>query len=366
MRPFIAASFLVAACTHPVSAASQVQAPEWKQLPPPAKSLAVQLGMNAGNFDRTLSEINQQTATRLQEGEFDHLIYYMLQSRSFTSAAPIEPALSSVEYVQGRPSVIPEFVQTRMTAFAHALATPTNQRQRYFASLLPSHDPLAEIRSQYARAMTSLYRKEAACGDAMNPQACIAATYLQRGLSSDTSPESMAAIEAGVRWLSANRPALKFRRVLIVGPGVDFAPRTALTEDSLPRAYQPGSVARLVGLPKVGCADINLRVLAFVQDSCDTAYQMNIATGFLTGSGKWDLIIATNVLLYLGDRELLLALNNIRMMLNPDAVFLHNDARFTAKLFGAACGLPAIHFGEVHPNARNPRLTDRFVLHAQD
>ena len=76
------------------------------------------------------------------------------------------------------------------------------------------------------------------------------------------------------------------------------------------------------------------------------------------------MIIATNVLLYLDDRELLLAMNNVRRMLSPSGVFVHNDARFSAGLFGKASGLPPIHFGEITLDSRRtPPLTDRYVIH---
>jgi hypothetical protein len=368
MRPAgIAFSIFAVYCSGQLFAASPVHAPQWTELPPAARSLALEMGFTAGNFSGKLAEIDQRTANRLRDGEYDHMIFYMLQSTSFTSAAPVEPAGSAVEYMQGGAREIPRGVQTRMEAFVRAMAAPANERQRTFAALLQGGEPAAVIRAHYVRGMQFLYRKESACRGAEVPQTCVASTYEQRGLSSDTSPESMAAVRAGVAWLADNRRRLQIRRVLIVGPGVDFAPRTALREDSPPRVYQPRAVRELIGAAKVDCADINPRVLSFAQSTCDATFEMNIATGTIGGAEKWDLIIATNVLLYLDDRELLLAFNNIRMMLNPGGIFLHNDGRFSANLFGKACGLPVIHFAEVELDKhRIPPLTDRFVLHAAD
>jgi hypothetical protein len=354
---FIAISLLIAA--------AGVQAPQWTQLPSTAQSLALQMGFTAANFDKVLSEIDHRTASRLRDGEFDHLIFYMLQSRSFTATPPIEPARSAIEYIKDGSHTIPIAVQSRIEAFVQALARPANERQRYFASLLRDTEPVTVIRTEYIRGMQFLYRKEVECRDAEAPQTCVASTYEQRGLSSDTSPQSLNAIRAGISWLARNRPGLRIRRILIIGPGVDLAPRTALREETAPRVYQPQEVRGLLDSATVDCADINPRVLAAAHDSCEATYRINIATGLITGVENWDLIIATNVLLYLDERELLLALNNIRMMLNPGGVFLHNDARFSAKLFGQACGLPAIHFGEVDLDShRIPPLTDRFVLHS--
>ena len=363
---FIAVSLFIAGCNPELFAASAVQATQWIQLPPAAQELALQMGVTAANFGLILSEIDQRTTSRLRDGEFDHLIYYMLQSTSFTSAAPpIEPARSAIEYMKDGSHTIPVAVQSRIEAFVRALDRPANERQRYFASLLRDGEPVAAIRAEYIRSMQFLYRKEVACRDAEAPQTCVASTYEQRGLSSDTSPQSMNAVRAGIAWLAQNRPKLQIHRVLIIGPGVDFAPRTALREETAPRVYQPQEVRGLLSSAVVDCADINPRVLTAARDSCDVTYRMNIATGLITGAEKWDLIIATNVLLYLDQRELLLAFNNIQRMLNPGGVFLHNDARFSVKLFGQACGLPAIHFGEVDLDThRIPPLTDRFVLHS--
>jgi hypothetical protein len=43
----------------------------------------------------------------MREGEFDHLVYYVLQSKSFTSVKPVEPALSAAQYVAGGATEIP-------------------------------------------------------------------------------------------------------------------------------------------------------------------------------------------------------------------------------------------------------------------
>ena len=46
----------------------------------------------------------------------------------------------------------------------------------------------------------------------------------------------------GLGVIAALEPARRIRRVLIVGPGLDLAPRTALHEDSAPESYQPWAV----------------------------------------------------------------------------------------------------------------------------
>src|ERR1700722_13178271 len=119
-------------------------------MPAPARSLATQLGIGPSNFEQTLAAINQRTSQRLREGDRDHLIFYMLQSRSFTSADPLEPARSAAEYkLHG----IPTAVRSRINAFLSALGAPSNDRQRHFATLLPTRDAAHELETQYTRAM---------------------------------------------------------------------------------------------------------------------------------------------------------------------------------------------------------------------
>ncbi len=341
----ITRSIVLLICTFVLAAA--VRSPQWNDIPAPARVLAGQLGINASNFAETLGAIDKRTAERLREGEWDELVFYMLQSRSFTEADAIEPARSAAQFIPTKPRRIPEDVQARIAAFLAAPAS--NERLKYFATLEPTR---SELEAQYVRAMEFLYAKEVRCRENDHPQACIAELYTNRGLSSDTSMQAFRIVQAAAP--SIGKP----KRVLILGPGVDFSPRTALQEDGPPHMYQPAQVKALFQPERVDCADINPLVLSYARAECGSVYQVNIATGFVDAS--YDLIIATNVLLYLDDRELLLAMSNIRRMLSPGGIFLHNDARFAANVFGKACGLPVIRFENVD---LAPPLTDRYVLH---
>ena len=49
----------------------------------------------------TSSRLRQTHAARVREGDFDHLVFYLLQSTHFTSLPPIEPALSAKALVDG-------------------------------------------------------------------------------------------------------------------------------------------------------------------------------------------------------------------------------------------------------------------------
>jgi hypothetical protein len=346
-------------CAAAVVLAAGVRRPVWTDMPQQARSVAAQLGISVSNFAETLDAIDRRTAARLREGDWDDLIYYLLQSRSFTEMEPIEPALSAIEFVQ--PGPIPANVTKRIEAFLRAMRAPSNVRQQYLANLHPAGN---EVEKQYVRAMAFLREKEVRCREKPDPQACIAQLYTNRGLSTDTSKQAFKTVEAAIAWIAKNRPEFHGRRVLILGPGVDFSPRTGLRDDVPPGVYQPEQVRQLLKPDRVDCADVNPLVTTYAKSVCDSSYEMNIATSVVDRAPGWDLIIATNVLLYLDDAELLLAMNNVGSMLNPGGIFLHNDARFQANLFGKACGLPAVQFGEIvlDPGHRPP-LTDRYVLH---
>ena len=59
--------------------------------------------------------------------------------------------------------------------------------------------------------------------------------------------------------------------------------------------------------------------------------------------GAFDLIVATNVLLYLDDTGLTLAVANIAGMLAPGGVLLHNEGRPLMPELAALAGLPVKH-----------------------
>ncbi len=205
----------------------------------------------------------------------------------------------------------------------------------------------------------------------------------------DTAVEAGFLVHQGlgvVRSLNAER---RVRRALIVGPGLDLAPRTGLSEAGPPESYQPWSVIdALLGLGlsrvddlEVVAADINPRVVEHLtrvratpptltlvseiresdtvvltpeyreyflglgraigevsanphrivrvrQDVARTlrAETLDVVTERL-GGPPFDLIVATNILPYFDDVALALAMTNVASMLGPDGIFLHNEAR---------------------------------------
>jgi hypothetical protein len=288
---------------------AQITATQYESLQPGARALLSEIGIRAANFALTIDAINQQTQARLLEGEMDHLIFFALQSRRFTSRAAIEPALSAYQLVaqltpeekarclntenkhppcQIVSARIPEAEAARLREFTQALRQKSDdERIQYFQNLpalrnLSDRKIYERVSAEYLRAMTFLYRKEFAAKSFLHDQeaaAYVAALYQQRGHSTDTQVEAGFAIHEGLAAVSARLTAEKSEgllldNVLIIGPGMDFAPRTDLLDWVPPQSYQPFAVAdsllklKLVAPDRlrIDCVDINPRVVDFLND----------------------------------------------------------------------------------------------------
>ncbi len=67
----------------------------------PLRSLLESRGLSAASFASHVDRLRETHDTRVRLGDLDHLIFYLLQSTSFTSLPPIEPALSAKTLVDG-------------------------------------------------------------------------------------------------------------------------------------------------------------------------------------------------------------------------------------------------------------------------
>lgn len=258
-----------------------------------------QQGVNRENFAARISATRRQTEERELIGEFDHLIFFLLQSSRFTVQPKIEPAISAYEFVQSLSESdrtrflaegsnhlppaekIPKPVKARIGDFVKALKAKTrsdDERLSYFDNLLrKTASPNVETRlsSEYVRAMRFLYRKEFASRSIRQEElaAYVASLYQSRGHSTDTQIEANFAVFQALQVLKLSSPTTELNRVLIVGPGLDFAPRTDLIDLFGPQSYQPFAIAdallrlKLADESKlqIHCADINDRVLAHLQ-----------------------------------------------------------------------------------------------------
>ena len=310
----------------------------WGELP---AAIQRQLPVAQAGFSEYLREIEGDTRRRVAEGEMEHLVYFILQSKSFTRQPVVEPALS-----RGSPDV----VRLRFQDYLSGRTVIRTPRLQYFRTHLAPTE--ADLWRSYEKAMEFLERMD----------------YPVRGHSSDTSLAASYTVWNAINVMKAVNPKVDIRRVLIIGPGADFAPRTGFDETNPPQSYQPYAVAAALGDGvAVDCADVNERVLAMIssrkpkfrreagteefiryQRSLGASavraqispVKLNIVTERL--DRKYDLIVATNVLLYFPPAHLALALANIEGMLNPGGYFIHNDTRAESGLDTAELGLTTI------------------------
>jgi len=356
-------------------------------------------GITAGSFASYVDQVRRENAQRVRQGDLDHLIFYALQSTHFTKLPAIEPALSAKALVES--GKVPSDVRPRITDLLKAIDSSSHDpRLTYFRALVQSTFPDAKGREaaligEYRRAMKFVYDKEFVAQRA-GPEA-VADLYRARGLSTDTAVEAGYVVYNGLGILKSLNPDRQIHRVLIVGPGLDLAPRTSLLESGPPESYQPWAVidallslglSRANDLAVVG-ADINPRVVDHlararqnppsfmlvtgIADSATmhvtgeyreyffqlgnnivdgfpppigsmaphfsrnitvrrdvaqtlSAEQLDIVTERLT-SAPFDVIIATNILPYFDDTQLMLAMSNVAAMLAPDGIFMHNEPR---------------------------------------
>lgn len=266
----------------------------WPAVPALLQQRLEQAGVGSSSFDARVDAIARDARVRVREGDFDHLVFYALQSSHFTNLPPIEPALSAREFVgrssgQGSASE-PAAVAARIAAFLAAVDSKDDDpRLAYFRALLADAAPADRhdvLRTEYARAMKFLYQKEFV---SRAPDA-VARLYQSRGLSTDTAVEAGYAVQVGLGVVKGLDPSRRIRRVLIVGPGIDLAPRTGMLEVGPPESYQPWAVidalvrfgqSALDDLEVVG-ADINPRVV----DRLRTARQAPPVLRLVSGIGE--------------------------------------------------------------------------------
>lgn len=332
-----------------------------------------------------LAAVRAESTRRVESGERDHMVFYALQSSRFTALPRIEPAVSARDFVQQ--GAIPRDAAARLVAFL--TAEPRESRHVYFRTLVTADEQLLEA---YRSAMRFLYEKEWESRPKSGGERrdFIAGLYQKRAHSTDSAAAANYAIHSGLSTLAGAR----IRRVLVIGPGMDIAPRTALDDSDPPQSLQPYLVADTLlrlGLAQAGdlrvdCADINPRVLRHLREFpqsgrrlrvkaargddewnefFDTAgsrigkrlpdgwievsreaaaavapLEMNILTD-RSERPAYDLAIATNVLLYFNGPELGLAFANTAAGLVPGGHFLHNDTRAAVEDWARIFSLPA-------------------------
>lgn len=261
-----------------------------------------QQGISRENFAEGISAIRRQTVERERVGEYDHLIFFVLQSSRFTALPKVEPALSAYEFFQNLSEAdrkqfladgnsftsasagIPKSAKLRIGDFVKSLKSKQKQedeRLSYFDNLLKKTAPATitleqHLGAEYIRAIRFLYRKEFASRAIKQEElaAYVALLYQNRGHSTDTQIEANFAVYTALAALKVGSPETKLNKILIVGPGLDFAPRTDLIDLFGPQSYQPFAIAdALLSLKladesklQIHCVDINDRVIAHLQN----------------------------------------------------------------------------------------------------
>ena len=251
-------------------------------------------GITASTFASYAERAHQDNARRIRQGDFDHLIFYALQSAHFTPLPPLEPALSAKALVEalepgkrdaflktGDTSAarVPDPVRSRVAALLRAVeSSDPDPRLAYFRELVNGAFPVRRVREaavlhEYLRVMRFVYEKEFVAQRSARGADAVIELYRTRGLSTDTAVESGYLVYLGLGIIKSLTPERRIRRVLVIGPGLDIAPRTALLEVGPPESYQPWAIidallalelSRAADL-EVVAADINPRVVAHLR-----------------------------------------------------------------------------------------------------
>jgi hypothetical protein len=198
--------------------------------------------------------------------------------------------------------------------------------------------------------------------------------YLNRGLSSDSDVEAGFVVDLALATARELDPAMRARSVVVVGPGLDWAPRNGAPLGP-PQSHQPLSVldslVRLrlaeAGQVSIHALDVNPRVVRFISRSGaewrpavrladpDLAVYVE-GVGRAIGSRRngvitlapwvrqsirahlvnivlqpppvrYNVAVVTNLLLYYAPLEIALALHWLRTRAEPGAWLIHNDPR---------------------------------------
>lgn len=308
----------------------------WSDLPAPARAIAPDLGLTREHWPEWQLGQRRKVEQRVEAGTAEHVTYYMLQSRSFCSEPPLEPMRLALS---NRGEMPPE-VQRRAQAFTEA--QPQDERHRLIARI---HDVAAwPLERCYRHTMAFLREKEV-------ERAPLEDLYYRRGLSSDSAPASSKALHLALAQFAAPR------RILLAGPGLDLTRREQF-DDALPlQSHQLKYLRERLPQAAIETVDVRPEVVQALG-----ARRLDITTE--VPPGAFDLVIATNLLLYFENRELLTAMAGLAKALAPGGRLLHNDQRFAAKVFGEALGLTMERFEPLQFAARKGiEQWDRIVIH---
>ena len=304
---------IVAAALSLAQGAANVRRVTWKDLTP-LHAYLQHRNVTETTFSPFVDRTRAENERRVREGDLDHLVFYLLQSTDIGKLAPIEPALSAKALVEamdeaarsaflgGGPAAlksIPGNADDRLTRGLVTLERDgADPRRAYFRDLVRATFPSAAdrpdgVRREYLRAMRFVYQKEFVAQRAARPADAVAELYRARGLSTDTAVEAGFVVREGLGIAAGLDPALRIRHVLIVGPGLDLAPRTSFNQDAPPQSYQPWAVMDALLALKLSTAadlrivggDINPRVVRHLQRDRETPPTLRLHGEIRDGDG---------------------------------------------------------------------------------
>ena len=367
-----------------------------------------------GVFAQYQRENADSAAERLLRGEQEHLAYYVLQARAFTKKPPIPPAAASKDFIDHEGVASPA-VRARMRDFLKELPNKSKdpRLQMWQRTLTPEQRTLAYLDQCHAEAMRFVHAREVTRERGL---------YRRRGFSLDGGVEAGYTTWTGLGVVRDVKKGERFPRALVIGPGLDFSSRVEFREDLPVQSVQPYLVLDALlslgladpGGVRVDCVDINQRVVGAIDEftrreparlvlrttSGDEearrwwesagrqlgpsirgtraksievkpqllksvrAVRMDLLTERV--DGQYDVIVATNLLLYFDNRQLGLALANLASMLRPGGVLIHNEARPEVEFLANLAGLPVLQARtiEIRARAASP-LFDFVVIHVR-
>ncbi len=318
---------------------------------------------NASAWKETRQRMEYNTAARIQAGEEEALVYFLLQGREFTKQPPIEPEAAA------RAGTIP-------SGRIHDLVAELQRRKSgirlaWARDVLRGRNAEKTLRSTSIRVLQSLRDKQSVMGDG----SALADWYQTRGISTDAGLVASYPVAIGLRSIAARDAEWRASRVLVVGPGFNWAPRGSWRE-APGGSPQPWAVAATIGQLGLANSDIAMTAADVHPRVAQWFSQARLPPAMLLDSGvadvdvsewrdglaKWrgrnlricgrrlniiterlpdrnfDLAIATNILLYLSDTEAALALANIAVMVRPGGYLIHNEMRAEVEKAAIAFG----------------------------
>lgn len=277
--------------------------------------LLAEHGLDEHTATARLASIRRRNQERVHEGDRDHLVQYVLQGTTFTTSRPIEPALSARTLVEGLSAsehaaflkgvsvadrVIPPSARARIDAFVAAVTDSSRLSglegvRPLLGSLSATTDEGLKrvLNEEYLRVMRFIYEKEFVAARSATAVADTSRLNQTRGLSTDASVEAGYAVYLALATLRTLEPQRTIRRVLIVGPGLDVAPRTGFSAAVPEQSYQPFAVMDALvgqGLSSIEtlsmhAIDINPRVVAWLNDIRGARLRLRMTTSVVETGG---------------------------------------------------------------------------------